>query len=125
MTPEQVQSWLDAYIAAWRSNDATEIGELFSEDARYRFVPWFDPVIGREAIVAAWHDDFDEDDEWSASYSPVEVTDNVILATGRTTYHREPITFENLFVLEFDEAGRCREFTDWYMKHPKDEPPGA
>ena len=118
MTASEVQAWLDHYIAAWRSDDADDIGALFSSDARYRFVPWFEPVVGRDAIVAAWHEDFDDSDSWTASYAPMSVTDDLVLATGTTTYHRDGITFENLFVLRFDGEGRCRDFTDWYMKHP-------
>jgi hypothetical protein len=29
-----------------------------------------------------------------------------------------PSAPSNLFVLAFDDDGRCREFTEWYMKHP-------
>ena len=34
------QQWLDAYVEAWRTYDEAAIGELFSEDARYRYHPW-------------------------------------------------------------------------------------
>lgn len=121
MTPEAVQVWLERYVTAWRSNDADEIGSLFSSDARYRFVPWYEPVVGRDAIVAAWQEDFDESDSWTASYASLSVTDDLVLATGRTTYLPDEITFENLFLLRFDDAGQCTEFTDWYMKHPVEE----
>lgn len=125
MTSAQAQDWLDRYVAAWRSNDAGDIGALFSDDAAYRFVPWLEPIVGREAIVAAWHSDFDEDDPWSAEYRPLDVSGDVVMATGRTTYHREPLVFENLFLLRFDDEGRCTDFTDWYMKHPMEEAGGA
>jgi hypothetical protein len=39
------------------------------------------------------------------------------VATGETRYAAGR-TFSNLFVLAFDEDGRCREFTEWYMEHP-------
>jgi hypothetical protein len=26
--------------------------------------------------------------------------------------------FDNCFVMRFDADGRCREFTEWYMKRP-------
>ena len=54
MTHEQVQAWLDAYVAAWRSNDAAAIGELFAEDAEYRYHPYDEPLRGRQAIVDSW-----------------------------------------------------------------------
>ena len=54
MTRADVQRWLDRYVAAWKSYDSTEIADLFSADAEYRYHPWDDPVRGREAIVADW-----------------------------------------------------------------------
>ena len=40
------------------------------------------------------------------------------VATGETRYD-DGQTFSNLFVLAFDGDGRCREFTEWYMEHPR------
>ncbi len=54
MTHADVQRWLDRYIAAWSSYDPKAIGDLFTDDAEYRYQPWADPVVGREAIVADW-----------------------------------------------------------------------
>jgi hypothetical protein len=27
-------------------------------------------------------------------------------------------TFENCFVMRFDDEGRCREFTEYYLRRP-------
>jgi hypothetical protein len=27
--------------------------------------------------------------------------------------------FHNCFVMRFDSAGRCREFTEWYVRRPR------
>ena len=35
MTHDEVQAWLDAYVAAWRSYDRSEIGALYADDATY------------------------------------------------------------------------------------------
>jgi ketosteroid isomerase-like protein len=119
MTPEQVQAWLAAYVAAWRSNDAATIGELFAEDAAYRYHPYDDPERGRDAIVADWLEDPDEPGSWEASYAPLLVDGDRAVATGETRY-ADGQTFSNLFVLAFDGDGRCTEFTEWYMEHPAD-----
>ena len=37
MTHDDVQAWLDRYIAAWQTYDPDAIGDLFSEDAEYRY----------------------------------------------------------------------------------------
>ena len=43
--------------------------------------------------------------------------------TGTSTYYDEPggrVTqvFDNCFVMRFDDAGRCRDFTEYYTKRP-------
>ena len=45
------------------------------------------------------------------------------MATGSSTYLSSPggavdEVFDNCFVMRFDSAGRCREFTEWYVERP-------
>jgi hypothetical protein len=47
----EVDHWLQAYVGAWKSYDRDQIGELFSEDVRYRYHPHDDPVVGRAELV--------------------------------------------------------------------------
>jgi ketosteroid isomerase-like protein len=117
MTRERIQAWLDAYVAAWRSYDEAAIGELFSADASYRYHPYDEPENGRDAIVAGWLEDRDEPGSWEARYEPLLVEGDRAVATGETRY-ADGQTFSNLFVLEFDGEGRCRDFTEWYIEHP-------
>ena len=122
MNHKSLQSWLDKYVAAWRTYDPAQIGDLFSEDALYFYSPWdeHNPVRGREAIVADWRKEPDPPGSWEARYVPVAVEGNVGVAQGRTRYFRPDGTvdreFANIFVLHFDEAGRCERFTEWYMQ---------
>ena len=116
MTHEDVQGWLDAYVAAWRTYDADAIGALFSDDAVYAYDPVGEPMRGCEAIVADWLKDPDERDTWQASYRPLVVEGDRAIAVGRTTYTNGKV-FENLYVLRF-AGGRCAEFTEWYWRHP-------
>jgi ketosteroid isomerase-like protein len=122
MNRQSVQAWLDKYIEAWRTNDVSKIGALFSEDALYLYSPFDerDPVRGRAAIVANWLEEPDAPGSWEARYEPVAVEGKVGVAHGRTRYflpdgkiQRE---FDNIFVLHFDDAGRCTHFTEWYMQ---------
>jgi ketosteroid isomerase-like protein len=117
MTAADVQRWLDAYVAAWRSNDAATVGELFAEEAEYRYHPYDDPQRGREEIVAGWLEDPDEPGSWEARYEAFLIDGDRAVATGETRY-ADGQTFSNLFVLAFDGEGRCREFIEWYMEHP-------
>jgi len=125
MTHEDVQAWLDRYVAAWRSYDPELIGELFSPDAEYRYTPWDDPVRGREAIVQGWlgpegdQSGRDAPGTYDARYAPFVVEGDRAVATGTTDYFSEPggpreRRFHNVFLLEFDDEGRCRRFTEVY-----------
>jgi uncharacterized protein (TIGR02246 family) len=115
----EVQAWLDRYIEAWRSLDPGAIGDLFSEDASYRWNPFDEPTRGREAIVRAWVDE--EPDVFDADYRAIAVSDDLAVAQGETTYwnpDRSEATarYSNIFVMRFDEEGRCRDFCEWWMK---------
>jgi hypothetical protein len=120
MTREDVDRWLDRYVAAWESNDPAEIGELFSADASYRYNPSAEPLVGRDAIVQGWLDEGDEPGTFDASYRCWAVDGDRAVATGRSTYERpEPRVYENVFLLVFDGDGRCADFSEVYLKVPQ------
>lgn len=123
MNRESLQVWLDKYVEAWRTYDPAQIGDLFSEDALYFYSPFDEqnPKQGREAIVADWLAEPNPVDSWEARYVPVAVEGNVGVAQGRTRYFKPDDgsierEFDNIFVLHFDEAGRCKRFTEWFMQ---------
>lgn len=117
LTREQVQAWLDAYVAAWRSYDEAAIRDLFAPGAGYAYHPYDEPLEGPEAILASWLSDRDEPGSWEATYSPSLIDGDRAIATGETRY-REGLVFSNLFELEFDPDGRCARFVEWYLEHP-------
>lgn len=125
MNHSDVQAWLDRYVEAWRTYDRALIGDLFSEDAEYLFHPWDEPVLGRQAIVDAWFEDQDAPGTWQAAYEPVAVEGDVAVARGLSRYFHADGSlarvYQNLWILRFDEDGRCRSFTEWYMKEPDTE----
>lgn len=129
MDNETAQGWLDRYLAAWMSYDAEDIAALFSEDIRYRYYPDAPWVVGRDAVVASWLAEEtdttgstrDEAGTYAASYAPVAIDGDVVVATGTSTYTESPggavrEVFDNCFVMRFDEQGRCREFTEYYTR---------
>jgi hypothetical protein len=121
VTRDQVQAWLNAYVEAWRTYDPTAIGELFSADATYAYHPYDEPLRGRDAIVGNWLSEPDEPGSWEARYSALVVANDRAVATGETSY-RNGRRFSNLYVLRFDDQGRCREFVEWFMEHPTTGP---
>ena len=114
LTRAQVQSWLDGYVAAWRSNDPGRIAALFSADVQYRFQPFEDAVVGRDAVVAAWLEDPDEPGSWTADYRAWAVTKDRATATGETRY-ADGSHFHNVFLLRF-RGDECSEFTEWFVE---------
>ena len=131
MERADVARWLSDYIEAWKSYNRDQIAALFSDDVKYRYHPYDEPVEGRRAVVESWlgegdHEGASERDEvgtYDASYEPVAVDGDVAVATGSSTYAKEPggpidEIYHNCFVMRFDGEGRCREFTEWFAKRP-------
>ncbi len=46
-TKVQVQAWLDAYVAAWRSYERDAIVALFTDDVSYAYHPYDEPLTAR------------------------------------------------------------------------------
>ncbi len=131
MDHADVSRWLHAYVEAWKSYDREQIETLFNDDVRYRYHPHDDPIVGRDAVVESWlgegdHEGASSRDQpgtYEASYEPVAVDGDTAVASGSSTYLAEPdgavdAVYDNCFVIRFDAEGRCREFTEWYVKRP-------
>jgi ketosteroid isomerase-like protein len=116
--PERVTAWINRYVRAWNSNDPADIGALFTEDAEYFPTPFRQPWRGREQIIDGWLDRKDEPGEAGFDWHPLVATDDVAIIQGTTTYPDE--TYSNLWVMRLDDDGRCRQFTEWWMEHPKE-----
>lgn len=135
MDKAAVDRWLQAYVSAWESYDRRQIEDLFARDISYRYHPYDDPVEGREAVVASWLGDGaspsastrDRPGTYGASYRTVAVDGPVAVATGHTQYRDEPggritRTFDNCFVIRFDQHGRCQDFVEWFIERPQAAP---
>lgn len=131
MNKGEVDRWLERYVEAWKTYDREQIAELFAEDVSYRYHPYDVPIIGRDEVVDSWLGEGehagastrDEPGTYDARYRAVAIDADVAVAVGTSTYRPEPAgpvtsTFENCFVMRFDAAGRCSEFTEWYVERP-------
>ncbi|MGN9843561.1 nuclear transport factor 2 family protein [Nonomuraea sp. H19] len=107
--------WIEGYMRAWNSNHPDDISALFTEDAAYYTEPYGAPWRGREQIVANWLDRQDRPGETTFEWHPVCVVEDVSVIQGVTTYPDN--TYSNLWVIRFVPDGRCREFTEWWMRH--------
>jgi uncharacterized protein (TIGR02246 family) len=116
-----LESWVDDYVQAWKTNDPEDIGRLFTEDAAYHTAPFREPWKGRDAIVANWVDRKDEPGAWEFRYEVLGVDRQVGFVRGWTRYAAtadEPETdYSNLWVIRLADDGTCSEFTEWWMEH--------
>jgi ketosteroid isomerase-like protein len=124
MNREAVNLWLDRYVEAWKSYDPQAISDLFSEDAEYSISPWDEPFKGREAIVAYWTKEPDAAGSWEADYRAYAADGDRAVAIGTTRFlgdQRAKVVkqYHNVFVLRFDQEGRCSSFGELYMEKPK------
>ncbi len=120
-----VSAWLDAYVQAWKTYEKDAIGALFSEDAIYYYNPYSEPVRGREAIVASWLAEPDIAGTYDAHYEPIVIEGDRAVTNGRSRYFEQGGSklkdeWDNVFILRFDEQGRCKEYREWYMRRPKE-----
>ena len=86
MERAELARWLTDYVEAWRTYDRERIGALFAEQAVYRYPPYDEPIVGRDAIVESWFDAPDEPGSYDAAYEPVAIDGDVAVATGSSTY---------------------------------------
>lgn len=119
MNREMFQTWLDRYVAAWRSGDPDDIGALFSEDVVYSYRPYSPAVRGRAAIVADWLRNPDEPGSWEAEYRPVAVDGDTAVSVGESRYPHEGKTYSNVFIVRFNDEGEAREFSEWWVEKPR------
>jgi ketosteroid isomerase-like protein len=121
MEKAAVVEWLEAYVTAWKSYSPEAIGALFTDDAIYFFHPFEEPVRGRKAIVESWLKDQDPPGTFEATYAPIAVDGDIAVVQGRSRYFKDSTRSEltrqwdNVFVIEFDDAGRCRSFSEWFV----------
>lgn len=120
LSRDEFAAWLDGYVAGWRSNDAADIGALFSADCSYSYRAGTQVVTGRDAIVADWLTDPDDPASWEARYEPLAIDGEIHVATGFSRYLNDDGSlrddFSNVFVCRFDASRQCSSFTEWWMR---------
>ena len=132
MDKTDVDKWLQDYVDAWKTFDRAKIEGLFADDVDYRYHPYDEPVRGRASVARSWLGEGehagastpDEPGTFDANYRCIAVDGDVAVAVGESIYLTErggevDRIYDNCYVMRFDGAGRCREFTEWYMQRPK------
>jgi hypothetical protein len=114
-TRAHVTDWLRAYEVAWRSAGTDLVRRLFTEGASYRLAPFEDPIEGLDAIAAMWERERKGPDEQFDLQSDI-VAVEADTAVVRLEVHYAgppPTVYRDLWIVEFDQAGKCRAFEEW------------
>jgi len=113
VTEQQVRSWVEAYVRAWRSGAAKDITPLFAPRAEYHEHPYTTDWIGRDAIVEGWLSRQEwQSGGWEFDWSVLAVNGDTA-AIGGTGVYAELGTFANLWTVTFDARGKCTVFRMW------------
>ena len=108
-----VERWVGAYVEAWSTPGTDAIGGIFTEDATYSPSPWATPLVGLVSIGELWEAERDGPDE------AFEMTREVVAVEGLTAVVRVSVDYgtgnrwRDLWVLQFDQRGRCCVFEEW------------
>jgi ketosteroid isomerase-like protein len=110
---EAVDSWVAAYVEAWRSEGTAALAEFFVEDAVYRMSPYAEPVRGLAAIAELWERERTGPDE------EFELRHEIVAVDGHTAVVRVEVEYgtgaeyRDLWIVGLDADGRCRRFEEW------------
>ena len=108
-----VAAWIEAYERAWRSAGTAPLAELFAAGASYRMSPYEEPVCGLEPIGALWERErAGPDEQFEMSWEIVAVEGDAAVARVEVDYASGE-QYRDLWIVRFDDAGRCREFEEW------------
>lgn len=122
MTRTDFEQWLNAYEAAWKTDDPEQIGALFADDASYTTYPFREPKRGRDAIVAWWISQGDSTNEWRFDTERVIVEGDTGVVQGVTTYPASASSpeavFSNIWVIQLAPDGRASTFAEWWVQRP-------
>lgn len=118
LTMAELSSWLDAYGAAWETRDADAAVQIFSEDATYQVTPYEDPHMGRSGIHEYWAGVTENQRNVLFEHEALSVSGNTGIAHWSANFDVEPdgtkIELNGIFVLEFDQDGKCRRLREWW-----------
>ena len=115
MDSTTVERWVADYERLWRTAGTEQLAELFAQDASYLPSPWAQPVDGLDAIARFWDAERDGPDE------AFTMSSEIVAVDGATAVVRVFVTYDapggrswrDLWVLTFDDDGRCRAFEEW------------
>lgn len=119
-----LRRWLDEYGRVWECGDADASVRLYTEDIHYYETPFTEPDVGHEAVRAYCLEAAGTQKNVRFSYEPLAVTGDTGIARWHASFVRVPsgveVELDGVFVLRFQEDGRCRELREWWHRTETD-----
>ena len=131
LTIHQFGHWLEMYGKASKENDPQASADLFALDANYYETPFDEPLMGRDAIYQYWNKGAQTLKDKESTYEILSVTDNLGMARWQAKFTSiksgNRMALDCVFLLEFDDDGKCRVFREWWHiktldANPNEEP---
>ncbi|CAN5836463.1 hypothetical protein BH23ACT10_BH23ACT10_22980 [soil metagenome] len=121
MTAQSFDMWLEAYGRAWIDGDPEAVVQLFTKDAAYFETPFDPPMIGHDTIRTYWHEGAELGQrDVRFSHDVVAVEADVAIARWHAVFVRTDdgtvVELDGVLLAEFDDAGRCRQFREWWHR---------
>lgn len=121
-----VERWVVAYEAAWRSPGTAALADLFTSDITYRPSPWAPPVVGLDALSEFWEAERDGPEEvFDLRSEIVAVAGDTAVVRLAVDYRSDPPPgnrWRDLWIVVFAPDGRCAAFEEWPFS--PDQPDG-
>ncbi|MBS1676877.1 MAG: nuclear transport factor 2 family protein [Actinobacteria bacterium] len=112
-----LRRWIDSYLRALESHDPEAIAALFTPDAVYRFRPW-EAWIGRDRIVAGRLEHADKPGAVKLHWWHVARDGDLWIVESRTRHKKRKRDHSSLWLIELDDEGRARGFSEWRQRLP-------
>lgn len=123
LTTAALEAWLARYGDAWESRDADKAAALFTPEATYHEMPFDAPIEGAAKIREYWARVTADQRDVDFSARPIMVDGDAGVAEWsarfRTASTGATIELNGVFVLEFDDAGRCTSLREWWHVRQK------
>jgi hypothetical protein len=110
LTDQEIATWVEHYLTAWRTNATSDIEALFTETAEYHERPYETDLIGRDDIVAGWQSRWDwQQGGWTFEWTTRSTAGRTAVIDG-VGHYRELGDFDNEWTVTITADGRCSHF---------------
>jgi hypothetical protein len=124
-----LKRWLDEYGRAWEQGDESVVERLYTPDIKYYETPFSEPDVGYDAVVAYKRSAKAAQKDIHFWHEPLAAIDDTGIARWGCSFVRVPsgrsVDLDGVFVLRFDEHGRCRELREWWHRVETDGASGS